>query len=37
MAGTVVFPSINPYTEGAGVGANNWGLNYKGVTATLPS
>lgn len=27
----------NPYTDGAGAGSNHWGLNYKGVTATLPA
>lgn len=27
----------NPFSDGAGAGANNWLLNYKGVTATLPA
>jgi hypothetical protein len=27
----------NPYADGAGAGANTWGLNYKGVTAQLPA
>ena len=27
----------NPFADGAGAGVNNWGLNYKGVTGTLPS
>ena len=27
----------NPFADGAGAGANNWSLNYKGVTAQLPS
>lgn len=27
----------NPYSDGAGAGSNHWGLNYKGVTPTLPA
>lgn len=27
----------NPYTDGAAGDSNTWGLNYKGVTATLPA
>ena len=27
----------NPYTDGAGAGANNWGLNYQGITAVMPT
>ena len=27
----------NPFADGAGAGANNWGLNYQGITAVMPS
>lgn len=27
----------NPFSDGAGAGANNWILNYKGITATMPA
>lgn len=27
----------NPFTDGAGAGANHWVLNYKGITATMPA
>jgi len=27
----------NPFADGAGAGVNNWGLNYQGITAVMPS
>lgn len=29
--------SANPYTDSASTDANTWGLNYKGITATMPA
>jgi len=27
----------NPYTDGAGAGVNDWGLNYQAITAVMPA
>ncbi len=36
MSGKAADPDNNPFVDGAADGKNHWGLNYNGLTATLP-